>query len=65
MLFADVLQSIAEGRPPLIDGTEGRRSVEIILGIYQAAEARATIDLPLQSDPVLQARFDGVRGDAD
>ncbi len=65
MLFADVLKAISEGRPPLIDGTEGRRSVEIILGIYQAAEARATIDLPLQSDPVLQARIDGVRGGAD
>ncbi len=61
MLFQDFVDAITEGRSPLIDGHEGRRSVEIILGIYQAAEARQTITLPLESDPVLQARIDGVR----
>ena len=61
LLFQDVLAAIATGRQPLVDGHEGRRSVEVILGIYAAAEARATIPLPLTVDPVLQARIDGVR----
>ena len=61
MLFQDFIDAITQGRSPRVDGHEGRRSVEIILGIYQAAEARQTITLPLESDPVLQARIDGVR----
>ncbi|REK15749.1 MAG: gfo/Idh/MocA family oxidoreductase [Planctomycetota bacterium] len=54
--FRDVLDAIREDRPPAIDGPEGRRSVEIILGIYKAAETGKTIKLPLASDPVLKAR---------
>jgi predicted dehydrogenase len=61
MLFQDFVSAVAEGRSPLVDGAEGRRSVEIILGIYQAAEARQTITLPLDGDPDLKARVDGVR----
>lgn len=46
-LFANVLASI-EGREPLLcDGTEGRRSVELILAIYAAARSGGTIKLPL------------------
>jgi len=36
-LIRDFTQAIQEGRPPLIDGQEGRRSVAMALGIYQAA----------------------------
>ena len=39
-----------------VDGAEGRRSVEVILAIYKAAETGKTIKLPLKSDPVLKAR---------
>ena len=39
-----------------VDGHEGRRSVEIILGIYKAAETGKAVKLPLASDPVLAAR---------
>ena len=53
--FRDVLAAITEGRPPAIDGPEGRRSVEIILAIYKAAETGRAIKLPLASDPVLAA----------
>ena len=58
--FADVLKAIQEGTEPLVDGPEGRRSVEIILAIYLAAETGQTVQLPLQSDPVLKARQVGV-----
>jgi predicted dehydrogenase len=60
--FADVLDAIREGRQPQIDGTEGRRSVEIILGIYLAAETGEMVRLPLETDPVLKARETGVGG---
>ena len=41
-------------RPPAVDGAEGRRSVEIILGIYKAAETGRAVQLPLAGDPVLE-----------
>ena len=34
--LADFVQAIQSGRPPLVDGREGRRAVEVILGIYAA-----------------------------
>jgi UDP-N-acetyl-2-amino-2-deoxyglucuronate dehydrogenase len=54
--FKDVLHAIRTGSTPLVDGQEGRRSVEIILAIYKAAETGRTITLPLSADPVLKAR---------
>ena len=60
--FADVLQAIQQGTQPLVDGPEGRRSVEIILAIYLAAETAQAVRLPLESDPQLKARQVGVAG---
>ncbi len=60
--FADVLDAIRKGRAPLIDGPEGRRSVEIILGVYKAAETGRAVELPLKTDPVLKSRKVGVGG---
>jgi predicted dehydrogenase len=54
--FRDVLDAIKEDRAPAIDGREGRRSVEIILAIYKAAESGRGVSLPLKSDPALAAR---------
>ncbi|MGQ9575723.1 MAG: Gfo/Idh/MocA family protein [Thermoguttaceae bacterium] len=54
--FHDVLQAIRRGRRPLIDGPEGRRSVETILAIYKSAESGRAVELPLKADPVLKAR---------
>lgn len=45
MLFADVLDAIKTGRRPISDGREGRKSVEIILGIYESAKRGKTIVL--------------------
>ena len=52
----DVLRAIKNGTQPFIDGLEGRRSVEIILAIYKAAETGRAIQLPLKTDPVLRAK---------
>jgi UDP-N-acetyl-2-amino-2-deoxyglucuronate dehydrogenase len=54
--FRDVIKAIKKGTAPAIDGAEGRRSVEIILAIYKAAETGKTVTLPLAKDPVLKAR---------
>ncbi|HEX3654819.1 MAG TPA: Gfo/Idh/MocA family oxidoreductase [Pirellulales bacterium] len=54
--FRDVLDAIKKNRDPAVDGKEGRRSVEIILGIYKAAETGRPVELPLASDPTLKAR---------
>ena len=54
--FKNVLSAIKSGGRPLIDGAEGRRSVEIILAIYKAAETGRAVALPLKSDPTLRAR---------
>lgn len=59
MQFRDFVDAVKKNRPPAIDGHEGRRSVEIILGVYKAAEAGRTVVLPLTSDPVLKARAAG------
>lgn len=60
--FKDVLKAIKKGGKPLIDGHEGRRSVEIILAIYQSAETGKAVRLPLKNDPTLKARKVGVGG---
>lgn len=45
--LADFLDAIDAGRPPLVDGREGRRAVEIITAVYQSAQTRSPVDLPL------------------
>ncbi|MEX2316915.1 MAG: Gfo/Idh/MocA family oxidoreductase [Pirellulales bacterium] len=54
--FADFLAAVRTGCRPAIDGHEGRRSVEIVLAVYKAAETGRTIKLPLRADPLLAAR---------
>lgn len=46
--LADFLNAVREGRPPLVDGKEARKSVEIILGIYKASEEGTVVELPLR-----------------
>ena len=55
-LFRNVLGAIQGKEPLLCDGREGRRSVEMILAIYKAAETGKAVKLPLASDPVLNVR---------
>ena len=49
--FENFVQAVASGGQPLIDGREGRRSVELILAIYEAATSGRSVGLPLASDP--------------
>jgi predicted dehydrogenase len=56
MQFREFLDAVHKGRRPAIDGHEGRRSVEIVLAVYKAAETGKTVHLPLKGDPTLKAR---------
>jgi len=47
----DFVTAIETGRKPLVDGEEGRKSVEIILAIYKSAWTGKLVSLPLASDP--------------
>lgn len=46
--LADFLQAVQEGRPPLVDGREARKAVEIVLGIYEASKRGSVVELPLR-----------------
>jgi predicted dehydrogenase len=43
--LTDFVQAIEAGRAPLVDGREGRKAVEIILGIYRSAATGRTMEL--------------------
>ena len=46
--IADFVGALREGRPPAVQGAEGRRAVEIILAIYRSAESGLPVSLPLE-----------------
>jgi predicted dehydrogenase len=50
--FADFMDAIEHKRRPAIDGEQGRKSVEIILAIYESAWTGKKVKLPLAKDPV-------------
>jgi UDP-N-acetyl-2-amino-2-deoxyglucuronate dehydrogenase len=43
----DFLRSIQHGREPLVNGEEGRKSLELMLAIYESSRAGAAVRLPL------------------
>ena len=45
MQIRDVISAIQDGRIPQIDGHEGRRSVEVICGIYESAKSGRSVEL--------------------
>lgn len=47
----DFIKCIQTGKQHLVDGEEGRKSVEIILAIYQSAWTGKRVKLPLKTDP--------------
>lgn len=44
----DLIEAIEQNRPPMVDGREGRRAVEIILAIYRSSKTGKRVDLPLK-----------------
>lgn len=52
----DNILSAIEGKEPLlVDGSEGRATLELIMGIYKSAVTKATVKFPLlKDDPIYQ-----------
>jgi len=46
--LAGVARSIREDRPPEVDGREGRKSLELIIAIYESAERNAPVTYPFE-----------------
>ncbi len=53
----DFLRAIINGTTPLIDGADGRKTVEIFTAIYRSNRDRAPVKFPLK--PEYKADFDG------
>lgn len=47
-LFADFVDAIEQDRMPKITGTDGKRSLEIVLGIYQSMKENRPVDFPVK-----------------
>lgn len=45
--IADMVGAVREGRPPVVTGEEGRRSLEIVLALYRSAQTGKEVALPL------------------
>lgn len=54
----DFLQAILQNRPPLVDGREGRKLVEIFTAVYRSQRDRQPVPFPLDSIQGSQ-QFDG------
>jgi UDP-N-acetyl-2-amino-2-deoxyglucuronate dehydrogenase len=55
-VFEDAVKAIREKRQPAINGEQGRKSVEIILAIYESAlQGGKMVSLPLKKTPDLKA----------
>jgi len=46
----DVLTALETGGKPLIDGEDGRRTLELISAIYKAGTEQRAVELPMQKD---------------
>jgi predicted dehydrogenase len=59
--FENFVHSLQGHEPLLVDGTEARKAVEIVLAVYASALSAQTMPLPLSATPQWQAfpRFAG------
>lgn len=52
----DFIKALKKRTVPLVDGREGRHSVELVLAVYKASETGRRVTLPLKSDPRIAQR---------
>ncbi len=60
-LYADVIEAIVEDRVPYVDACAGKRALELVLGIYQAAATGRSVAFPVDRNSNtlnFQGRFD-------
>jgi len=48
LLYADVVEAIAEGREPYVDAKAGRDALEIVLAMYKSQKTGLPVELPLK-----------------
>lgn len=48
LIYKDFAESIIFNRKPFIDGTEGKKSLELILGIYKSFKEKREIKFPIE-----------------
>jgi predicted dehydrogenase len=48
--IGDMLAAVRDRRRPAVDGTDGRRAIELVTAVYVAGIERRTVDLPLSVD---------------
>jgi predicted dehydrogenase len=46
----DFVTAVKEGRPPSIDGSEGRRTLEVMRALYRSSARGEIVSLPIQED---------------
>ena len=46
----DFIEAVDTGREPLVNGIEGRKSLEIVLAIYHSAKTKQETVLPLREE---------------
>ncbi|MGQ9463454.1 MAG: Gfo/Idh/MocA family protein [Candidatus Fervidibacter sp.] len=49
-VISDFFSAVQTGRKPVVDGREGRRSVELAIAIYKSAITGQIVNLPIQPD---------------
>lgn len=47
----DFVQAVDSGRAPMVDGPEGRATLEVMRAMYRSADSSAVMRLPLGADP--------------
>ncbi len=55
--FLDFADAIKTGREPLVNGEEGLRALEVVLGIYQSCREQRTISFLLAGSVSAQRRY--------
>jgi len=50
----DFVAAIDEGRRPLVDGTEGRRTLEVMRALYRSNDRHRVITLPVREEAVVR-----------
>lgn len=46
-VYADLIEALRSDREPFINGEEGKKSLDIVLGIYKSMKEKAIVDFPI------------------
>jgi UDP-N-acetyl-2-amino-2-deoxyglucuronate dehydrogenase len=59
----DYLNAIANNKEPSVNGEAGRRTVELITGIYRSSRDNLPVKFPLSPEPGFDGRQNSVRSE--